>query len=73
MCYKPQVDPFLELVDDVRLCAVYIDSQKIVYGSQEDDVLAMKTLSEVKLDDNELKETVISFFLTKFSELSEVI
>ncbi|KAK7341583.1 hypothetical protein VNO80_24518 [Phaseolus coccineus] len=65
------VDPFLELVDDVRLCAVYKESEKIVYGSQEDDVSAMKTLSAVKLDDNELKETVISFFLTKFSELSE--
>ncbi|KAL9296510.1 hypothetical protein ACSQ67_022406 [Phaseolus vulgaris] len=65
------VDPFLELVDDVRLCAVYKESEKIVYGSQEDDVSAMKTLSAVKLDDKELKETVISFFLAKFSELSE--
>jgi len=61
------------LVDDVRLCAVYKESEKIVYGSQEDDVSAMKTLSAVKLDDKELKETVISFFLAKFSELSEVI
>ncbi|XP_047161283.1 protein SEMI-ROLLED LEAF 2-like [Vigna umbellata] len=65
------VDPFLELVDDVKLCAVYTESEKIVYGSQEDDVSAMKTLSAIKLDDKELKETVISFFLTKFSELSE--
>ncbi|BAT90829.1 hypothetical protein VIGAN_06211800 [Vigna angularis var. angularis] len=65
------VDPFLELVDDVKLCAVYTESEKIVYGSKEDDVSAMKTLSAIKLDDKELKETVISFFLTKFSELSE--
>lgn len=60
-------------MDDVKLCAVYTESEKIVYGSQEDDVSAMKTLSAIKLDDKELKETVISFFLTKFSELSEVI
>ncbi|QCD88450.1 Armadillo-type fold [Vigna unguiculata] len=65
------VDPFLELVDDVKLCAVYTESEKIVYGSQEDDVSAMKTLSAIKLDEKDLKETVISFFLTKFSELSE--
>ncbi|TKY67453.1 EFR3-like B [Spatholobus suberectus] len=65
------VDPFLELVDDVRLQAVYIESEKIIYGSQEDDVSAMKSLSAVKLDDKQLKETVISCFLTKFSKLSE--
>ncbi|KAK7312409.1 hypothetical protein VNO77_36237 [Canavalia gladiata] len=65
------VDPFLELVDDVRLQAVYIESEKIIYGSQEDNVSAMKSLSAVKLDDKQLKETVISYFLTKFSKLSE--
>ncbi|KAK7404490.1 hypothetical protein VNO78_05421 [Psophocarpus tetragonolobus] len=65
------VDPFLELVDDVRLQAVYIESEKITYGSQEDDASAMKSLSAIKLDDKQLKETVISCFLTKFSKLSE--
>ncbi|CAJ1933321.1 unnamed protein product [Sphenostylis stenocarpa] len=68
---KTTVDPFLKLVDDVRLHAVYLESENLIYGSQEDDVSAMKTLSAVKLDDNELKETVISCFLTKFSKLSE--
>ncbi|KAH1224706.1 Protein EFR3 [Glycine max] len=65
------VDPFLELIDDVRLQAVYREPENIIYGSQEDDVSAMKTLSAVKLDDKQLKETVISCFLTKFSKLSE--
>ncbi|XP_027356358.1 uncharacterized protein LOC113865798 isoform X2 [Abrus precatorius] len=51
------VDPFLELVDDVRLQAVQIESENIIYGSQEDDVSAMKSLSAVNLDDNQLKET----------------
>ncbi|KAK7262578.1 hypothetical protein RJT34_30152 [Clitoria ternatea] len=65
------VDPFLELVDDVRLQAVHVESEKIIYGSQEDDISAMKSLSAVKLDDKQLKEAVISCFLTKFSKLSE--
>ncbi|XP_012573225.1 protein SEMI-ROLLED LEAF 2 isoform X2 [Cicer arietinum] len=65
------VDPFLELVDDVRLQAVNIKSEKIIYGSQEDDVAAMTSLSAVELDDKHLKETVISHFLTKFSKLPE--
>ncbi|XP_057452957.1 protein SEMI-ROLLED LEAF 2-like isoform X2 [Lotus japonicus] len=65
------VDPFLELVDDIRLQAVCIESERIVYGSQEDEVAAMKSLSAVALDDKLLKETVISYFLTKFAKLSE--
>ncbi|XP_019413638.1 PREDICTED: uncharacterized protein LOC109325629 isoform X2 [Lupinus angustifolius] len=68
---KKMVDPFLELVDDVRLQAVYLESEKIIYGSQEDDAAAMKSLSAVELDDNQLKETIILYFQTKFSKLSE--
>lgn len=65
------VDPFLELVDDNLLRAVCIKSDKIVYGSVEDEVAAMKSLSAVQLDDRQLKETVISYFMTKFSKLPE--
>ncbi|CAL0329185.1 unnamed protein product [Lupinus luteus] len=65
------VDPFLELVDDVRLQAVYLEPEKIIYGSREDDAAAMKSLSAVELDDDQLKETVILYFQTKFSKLSE--
>ncbi|RDX99298.1 Protein EFR3-like protein, partial [Mucuna pruriens] len=65
------VDPFLELVDDIRLQAVSIESEKISYGSQEDEVAAKKSLSAVELDDIQLRETVISCFMTKFSKLSE--
>ncbi|KAK7281707.1 hypothetical protein RIF29_09925 [Crotalaria pallida] len=61
----------LELVDDIRLQAVCIESEKIIHGSQEDEAAAMKSLSAVKLDDKQLKETVISFFMAKFSKLSE--
>ncbi|CAK8535998.1 unnamed protein product [Lathyrus sativus] len=65
------VDPFLELVDDTLLRAVCIKSDKINYGSEEDEVAAMKSLSTVQLDDRQLKETVISYFMTKFSKLPE--
>ncbi|KAK7402232.1 hypothetical protein VNO78_14329 [Psophocarpus tetragonolobus] len=65
------VDPFLELVDDIRLQAICIESEKVIYGSQEDEVAAVKSLSSVELDDKPLKETVLSYFMTKFSKLSE--
>ncbi|KAI9079393.1 hypothetical protein K1719_038692 [Acacia pycnantha] len=65
------VDPYLELVDDVRLQAIYIESEKMSYGSQEDEFNAMRSLSAVEVDDRQLKETVISYFMTKFAKLSE--
>jgi len=36
-------------------------------------VAAIKSLLAVELDDKKLKETVISYFLTKYSKLPEVI
>jgi hypothetical protein len=60
-------------VDDTLLRAVHLKSDKIIYGSEEDEVAAMKSLSAVQLDDRQLKETVISYFMTKFSKLPEVI
>ncbi|KAG2371233.1 hypothetical protein LR48_Vigan05g205500 [Vigna angularis] len=68
---KETVDPFLELVDDIRLLAVCKEMEKITYGSEEDEAAAVKSLSAVELDDKQLKETVISYFMTKFSKLSE--
>ncbi|MED6144654.1 hypothetical protein PIB30_017754 [Stylosanthes scabra] len=65
------VDPFLKLVDDIRLQAVCIESEKTVYGSQEDEVAAINSLSAVESNDEQLKEIVVSYFMTKFSKLSE--
>lgn len=67
------VDPYLELVEDIRLQAVCADSCKVktAYGSQEDEDAAMKSLAAIELDDRHLKETVISHFMTKFEKLSE--
>ncbi|RVW28586.1 hypothetical protein CK203_094814 [Vitis vinifera] len=66
------VDPYLELVKDIRLKAVCIESnEKVVYGSQQDELSALKSLSAIELDDRQLKETVISHFMTKYGKLSE--
>ena len=65
------VDPFLKLVDDIRLQAVCIESEKTIYGSQEDEIAAINSLSAVESDDEQLKETVISYFMIKFSKLSK--
>lgn len=62
------------MVDDIRLQAVSIESDggKIRYGSEEDEVTASKSLSAIESDDQKLKETVISHFLSKSAKLSEV-
>lgn len=63
------------MVDNIRLQAVSIESdkEKMLYGSQEDEVAALKSLSAIELDDQQLKETVISHFMSKSAKLSEVI
>ncbi|KAL5781115.1 hypothetical protein ACOSP7_006144 [Xanthoceras sorbifolium] len=67
------VDPYLELIEDIRLQAICAESDKvkIVYGSEEDEVAAIKSLLAIESDDHYLKETVISHFMTKFETLSE--
>lgn len=66
-------DPYLELVEDIKLQAIYVESDegKIAYGSEDDGVAALKSLSCVEVDDSHLKETLISRFMTKFVKLSE--
>ncbi|CAN1146564.1 Protein SEMI-ROLLED LEAF 2 [Linum perenne] len=67
-------DPYLELVDEVKLVDVHVksDVQKIRYGSEEDDTAALISLSSVEANDHPLKEIVISHCMTKLSALSEV-
>ncbi|XP_028780001.1 uncharacterized protein LOC114736381 isoform X4 [Neltuma alba] len=65
------LDPSLELVNDIWLQAVCLESEKVVYGSLEDQVAAMESLSAVGLDDKKLKEIVTSNLMTKFANLSE--
>ncbi|KAJ6991661.1 hypothetical protein NC653_019740 [Populus alba x Populus x berolinensis] len=68
-----KADPYLELVEDIKLQAIYVESDegKIAYGSEDDDVAALKSLSCVQVDDGHLKETLVSRFMTKFVKLSE--
>lgn len=65
----------MELVDNIRLHAVSVqsDKEKILYGSQEDEVAASRSLAAIELDDQKLKETVMSHFMSKSAKLSEVI
>ena len=70
-----QIDPYLELVEDIRLQAVCIqpDGGNKGYGSQYDDVSALKSLSAIESYDQELKDTVVSHFMTMAGKFSEVI
>ena len=65
-----QIDPYLELVEDIRLQAV-IENTK-AYGSEEDDLAALKSLTAIESDEHQLKKTVISHLMSKFAKLSEV-
>ncbi|KAM6566790.1 hypothetical protein CsatA_025918 [Cannabis sativa] len=67
------VDPHLQLVDDAWLQAAFTgyDKGDISYGSQDDEVSALDSLSAIELDEERLKETVISLFMNKFTKLSE--
>lgn len=70
----PQMDPYLELIDDIRLQAVCAEAnvQTILYGSQEDDMSALNSLSAVGSDDQHLKHIILSHLTTKCQNLSEV-
>ncbi|KAI8003821.1 hypothetical protein LOK49_LG08G02078 [Camellia lanceoleosa] len=65
-----QVDPYLKLMEDIRLHAVSFDEAK-GYGSQEDEVTALKSLSTIELGDKQLREAVLSHLMTKLAKLSE--
>ncbi|XP_022150364.1 uncharacterized protein LOC111018549 isoform X2 [Momordica charantia] len=67
------VDPYLQLVDDTRLQAVRVKFEKdsVPFGSEEDEVAAVKFLAILELDEQQLKGTVVSHFMIKYSKLSE--
>uniref|UniRef100_A0A7C9EM62 Uncharacterized protein n=2 Tax=Opuntia streptacantha TaxID=393608 RepID=A0A7C9EM62_OPUST len=66
------VDPYLSLVDNIRLRAVAMDSVSgRTYGSEEDDLAALNSLSTIKSDEQQLKETVLSHLMSKFQKFSE--
>lgn len=66
---EKMVDPYLHLIDDSRLQES--PGNKAVYGSEEDEVAALKFVVAIENDDKRLKETVIFHLLKKFEKLPE--
>ncbi|TVU28905.1 hypothetical protein EJB05_20443 [Eragrostis curvula] len=67
------VDPFLSLVEDCRLQALDRQAEPCsrVYGSKEDDDLALKSLSNINMNEDQSKETSVSVILNSLENLSE--
>uniref|UniRef100_A0A0E0NLQ6 ARM repeat superfamily protein n=1 Tax=Oryza rufipogon TaxID=4529 RepID=A0A0E0NLQ6_ORYRU len=62
------VDPFLRLVEDCKLQVV--ESCLTVYGSKDDDDLALKSLSNININDQS-KQASVSLILDSLKDLSE--
>ncbi|WVZ69371.1 hypothetical protein U9M48_018168 [Paspalum notatum var. saurae] len=67
------VDPFLCLIEDCRLQALDSAAGHCTkpYGSKEDDDLALKSLSNIDMNDDQSKETSVSLILNSMEDLSE--
>ncbi|KAG8367897.1 hypothetical protein BUALT_Bualt16G0120500 [Buddleja alternifolia] len=65
------IDPFLCLVEDSKLQISEKEHQKVIYGSQEDDNSALKCLSEIKIKEDQTKESLVSIILKNLSILTE--
>ncbi|KAL3622520.1 hypothetical protein CASFOL_033931 [Castilleja foliolosa] len=69
------VDPFLRLVDDCKLQAVdhkiSPDDRGKVYGSNEDDEDALKSLSAINISDEQSTDSFASLILKNLGKLSD--
>ncbi|KAL5537504.1 hypothetical protein UlMin_045125 [Ulmus minor] len=65
------VDPFLRLVEDHKLKAVNTGSQENAYGSKEDDEMAIKSLSEIVITENQTREFFASEIMKSLEDLSD--
>ncbi|XP_024019088.1 uncharacterized protein LOC21388445 isoform X2 [Morus notabilis] len=65
------VDPFLRLVEDHKLQAVNSGSKENAYGSKEDDGLAMKSLSEIQITEDQTREFFASEIVKSLEDLSD--
>ncbi|XP_004304390.1 PREDICTED: uncharacterized protein LOC101298629 [Fragaria vesca subsp. vesca] len=68
-----QVDPFLQLVEEYKLRTKKAgpDHPRNIYGSQEDDNLAVKTLSRIVITDEQSRESYASEIVESLDKLSE--
>ncbi|MQL74847.1 hypothetical protein Taro_007208 [Colocasia esculenta] len=73
MLINEMVDPYLGLINDETLKAVCapLDGEGMIYGSEEDDFAALKSLSTKRRDDNHLKQTVLSHLVKNFGQLPD--
>ena len=67
-----QVDPFLRLVEDHKLQAVNSGSRENAYGSKEDDSLALKSLSEIEITEEQTREFFAPEIVKSLEDLSHV-
>ncbi|XP_068646363.1 protein SEMI-ROLLED LEAF 2-like isoform X2 [Aristolochia californica] len=67
------VDPYLHLIEDSRIEAVYniSECENSAYGSPDDEASALKSLSAIQSDSDHLRETIISHFMQACGSLSE--
>ncbi|PON91725.1 Armadillo-type fold containing protein [Trema orientale] len=65
------VDPFLHLVEDHKLQAVNSGSKANTYGSKEDDSLALKSLSEIEITEEQTREYFAPEILKSMEDLSD--
>ncbi|KAF8396143.1 hypothetical protein HHK36_017756 [Tetracentron sinense] len=67
------VDPFLHLVEDCKLQAVNTgsDHPKKLYGSDEDNNAALKSLSALEITENQTKESFASLIVKSLGKLSD--
>lgn len=69
-----QVDPFLHLFEDKKLRAINTGSglPKIIFGSKEDDDLALKFLSDIENTDDQTRENFASEILKSLENLPNI-
>ncbi|KAG8371940.1 hypothetical protein BUALT_Bualt12G0015000 [Buddleja alternifolia] len=63
------VDPFLCLVEDTKLQISEKEHPKIIYGSKEDDNCAMRCLSEIKINEDQTTESLVSIIIKSLDNL----
>lgn len=72
MICSNQVDPFLHLVEDHKLQAVKSDQIRNIYGSKEDDSLALETLSNIEITEDQTRESFATEIVKSLENLSDV-
>ncbi|GFP87741.1 protein efr3 homolog [Phtheirospermum japonicum] len=68
------IDPFLCLVEDSKLqiSDAGLGDQNIVYGSKEDDNSALQSLSEIKFNDTQTKESLVTVITKNLDNLLDL-